>query len=84
MSHVSTCNCDATVTRNQCTAYVPTRFGVSGKNSARTGNTQPCFLMMGLTSDATRWSIGRVMSDLGMFVRWVKDLTKMSDIAIEV
>lgn len=24
------------------------------------------------------------MSDLGMFVRWVKDLTKMSDIAIEV
>ena len=37
----------------------PSRFELSGKNSARVGRTHPCFRMMGFTSEATRCNIGK-------------------------
>ena len=57
----------------------PTRFGLSGKNSAKTGRTQPRLRMIGLTSDATRCSMRNARSALGLSLRWVNDLTNMSD-----
>jgi len=33
---------------------LPTRLGLSGKNSDKTGTIQPCFLMIGFTRTATR------------------------------
>jgi hypothetical protein len=33
---------------------LPTRLGLSGKNSDNNGKTQPCFLIIGFTKVATR------------------------------
>lgn len=57
---------------------LPSKFGLSGKNSASVGRTHPCFRMMGFTNEATRCNMGKARSDLGMSLRWVKDLTNVS------
>ena len=59
----------------------PTKLGLSGKNSARTGRTQPCFLMIGLTRDATRCNIARAQSAFGRSFRCAKDFTNVSGMA---
>jgi hypothetical protein len=49
----------------QLQEYAPSRFGLSGKNSARTGSLQLCDRMMGFTSEATFLRSERASSDLG-------------------
>ena len=58
--------------------HLPRRLGFSGKNSERTGSTQPCLRMMGLTREAILWRVRRAWSAFGRSLRWVKDLTKIS------
>lgn len=56
----------------------PSRLGLSGKNSERTGKTHPLFLMIGFTNEAVFWSNRRASSALCLSFRCVKDLTYTS------
>lgn len=38
--------------RQKETRYAPSKFGLSGKNSARIGRTHPLFLIIGFTNEA--------------------------------
>ena len=68
------CNCK----RRQA----PSKFGLSGKNSARTGKTQRRFLIIGFTREAMRFRVCNALSALYMSLRCVNDCIKMSDIEV--
>ena len=59
---------------------IPSRFALSGKNSARTGRTQLRFLIIGFTREATRLRISNALSALRLSLRCENDCTKIFDI----
>lgn len=74
-SYVVQLNCLSTNGRNK----VPSRFGLSGRNSDKNGKTHERLRIIGLTRDAIRCSMCRALSALGLSLRCVKDCTKISD-----
>ena len=59
---------------------VPSKFALSGKNSARTGRTQLRFLIIGFTREAIRLRICSALSALCLSLRCENVRTKISDI----
>lgn len=61
---------------------IPSKFALSGKNSARTGRTQLCFLIIGFTREAIRLRICSALSALCLSLRCENVCTKISGIGV--